>query len=173
MTTRDEMAKSWGIALEECRSRFYSMMRAKAFLYVFAAVWLFGGFGVWMTAVMNQFGAAAPRDVHLSVLTFAIAVSVSGAFDGTYPSTTSGLLRILALLFTLIASGIPAIATLMAFASESDWTAANRVVCWLYIFVAPLPSVFVWAFFNGADDRFAPDSPSSAAVGGNPMQKLI
>lgn len=167
-----DVSESWQQAGLECRERLIPMLRAKAIIYVVIFVFVLSASGVWLALFLNRYQHAAPRDVHLSVVTFAAAVAITGAFDGTSQGRRSGFLLLLAFVAPLVCVAIPCIFGVRAMMGSSDWTLPTNTVSLVTIVGGILPSTLVWSFFNASDRRFAPEPPPTAAVGGNPMQAL-
>jgi hypothetical protein len=164
----------WREVATEVPPRVVAMLTPRPLLFMLVFVLALGAGGVWIAWAMNHYGAAAPRDVYLSTLTFAAAVAISGAFEGTYSPRVPGLLKILAAgaaLFAVVAQLyflVPAWLT-----AEPSWTSAHNRIAALPVAVGVLPAVVVWWFFNSMDSRFEPDSPADAAAGGDPLRSLV
>ncbi len=167
-----DVRESWAQAGADCKERLIPMFRAKAIVYVTAFVFVLSAAGVWLAWLMNKYGYAAPRDVHLSIATFAAAVAITGAFDGASQSRRSGFLLLLAFVSPIVVVGIPAWDGALAWMGEQDWTQASLKVGWWTVVRGLVPATLLWWFFNAADQRFAPDPPPDVAAGGDPMRAL-
>jgi hypothetical protein len=168
----EDVRESWLEAGAECRERLIPMLRAKAIIYVVIFVSVLSASGVWLAFFLNLYQHAAPRDVHLSVVTFAAAVAITGAFDGASQGRRSGFLLLLAFVAPLVCVFIPSLLGVRAMIGSSDWTLPTNTVSFFAVLFGILPSIVVWSFFNASDRRFAPESLPTAAAGGDPMQEL-
>lgn len=168
----DDVRESWVQAIADCRERLIPMFRAKAIVYVTFFVFALSAAGVWLAWVMNQYGYAAPRDVHLSIATFAAAVAITGAFDGASQARRSGFLLLLAFVSPIIVVGITAWHGALAWMGDQDWTQASLKVGLWPVVRGLVPATLLWWFFNAADHRFAPDPHPNDAAGGNAMRTI-
>jgi hypothetical protein len=111
--------------------------------------------------------------VYLSLLTFAAAVAISGAFDGVSQASRSGFLVMLAFVAAGGALLIPLVVGVIAWQDQAaPWTDVKTTIGWRPVALGTLPPVLVWWFFNATDGKFAADAPYTAAAGGDPMQKI-